>query len=221
MSRFDLSTPLGRLHAYLDYLWTDHAWLRLGFQNAHWISQEVVRTNQPWPFQLKRWRDKGVKTVLNLRGEQHKTHHLLEADACERLGLKLVDFVMNSREAPTLEQVVGARRIFETIEYPCLMHCKSGADRAGVMAVLYAHFRLGLPVREAARQLSLRYGHFKQGDTGVLDYAFELYLKEADATGVPLEEWVGRPDYDHHAIKREFKSQKWGRFLTDVLLRRE
>src|SRR5258705_4470408 len=32
-SGFDLSTPSGRLSTQLDYLWTDHAYLRLGFQN--------------------------------------------------------------------------------------------------------------------------------------------------------------------------------------------
>jgi protein tyrosine/serine phosphatase len=221
MKVFDLSTRRGRLRAYLDFLWTDHAWLRLGFQNAHWISPELVRANQPWPFQLRWWRDKGVRTVLDLRGEAHKSHHVLEADACARLGLKLVDFVVHSREAPTLEQVIGARRVFETIEYPCLMHCKSGADRAGVMSVLYAHFRLGLPVREAARQLSLRYGHFRQGDTGVLDYVFERYLEEADASGMPLEDWVARPEYDFRAIKREFKAGRKGRISLDRILGRE
>src|SRR4051812_45514819 len=35
--RFDLSTPAGRAKAYADYLWNDHAYLRLGFSNAHWI----------------------------------------------------------------------------------------------------------------------------------------------------------------------------------------
>ncbi len=46
---FDLTTPLGRAKAYADYLWNDHAYLRLGFSNAHWISEELVRTNQPSP----------------------------------------------------------------------------------------------------------------------------------------------------------------------------
>ena len=68
MSRYDLSLPAGRRRAYLDYLWKDHAYLRVGFQNAHWISPELVRTNQPWPHQLKWWRDHGIKTVINLRG---------------------------------------------------------------------------------------------------------------------------------------------------------
>ena len=221
MTRFDLSTRPGRLRAYWDFFWSDHAFLRLGFQNAFWVSPELVRSNQPWPWQLRWWRDEGIRTVLNLRGEAAKSHHVLEADACGRLGLKLVDLVIYSREAPTLEQVQAARQVFETIEYPCLMHCKSGADRAGLMSVLYAHFRLGQPVAEALAQLSLRHGHFRQGNTGVLDHVFDRYLAETRDTGMSLIEWMSRPDYDHKAIKAEFRAKGWGAFLTDRLLRRE
>jgi protein tyrosine/serine phosphatase len=221
VATFDLSTPGGRIAAYWDFFWSDHAYLRLGFQNAHWIGPEMLRTNQPWPFQLKWWRDAGIKTVLNLRGEPHKSHHAIEVDACRRLGLTLVDFRMNSREAPSLDEALGAKALFETIEYPCLMHCKSGADRAGIMAVLYAHFRLGQPIREALGQLSVRYGHFRQGNTGVLDYAFARYLAEGEPRGESLIEWLGRPDYDRAALKREFKANWWGRLLTEGLLRRE
>ena len=101
------------------------------------------------------------------------------------------------------------------------MHCKSGADRVGVMSVLYAHFRLGLQMREAARQLSFRYGHIRHGDTGVLDYVFERYLEEADRTGESFEAWVSRPDYDRAKVKAAFSANWWGRVLTERLLRRE
>ncbi len=221
MTRFDLTTPAGRLKAYLDFLWRDHAWLRLTFQNAHWISPELVRTNQPWPYQLKWWRNRGIRTVLDLRGEPHKSHHVLEADACARLGLTLVDLVVYSREAPTVEQVLAAKAAFETLQYPVLMHCKSGADRAGLMAVLYAHFRLGQPIREAARQLSLRYGHFRQGYTGVLDHFLQAYLAEGEPQGLSLVQWMSRPTYDHRALKAEFRAGFWGKLLVDRLLRRE
>ena len=221
MNRFDLSTPRGRLRAYWDFFWSDHAFLRLGFQNAFWVSPELVRSNQPWPWQLKWWRDAGVRTVLNLRGEPAKSHHVLEADACERLGLRMIDLVVYSREAPTLEQVLAARQVFETIEYPCLMHCKSGADRAGLMSVLYAHFRLGQPIAEALAQLSLRHGHFRQGNTGVLDHVFDRYLAETRDSGMSLIDWMSLPDYDHKAIKAEFRASGWGSVLTDRLLRRE
>ncbi len=223
MPTFDLTTPRGRIKAYLNYLWADHAWLRLGFQNAHWVSPDLIRTNQPWPFQLKRWRDLGVKTVINLRGGGYPTSfYLLEKDACARLGLTLIDFAVSSREAPTRAQVEGAKVLFETVQYPAVMHCKSGADRAGVMSVLYAHFRLGLPLREAvARELSLRTLHVKQGKTGVLDYTFERYFAEGEPQGLSFMQWVQRPEYDPKALKATFQAGMIGTLITDKLLRRE
>ena len=218
---FDLTTSSGRLRAYWSFFWDDHAYFRLLSQNAHWLSAEMVRANQPWPFQLKAWKKRGIRTVLSLRDQPQKAHHVLEADACQRLGLKLVTFVLASREAPTREQVLGAKALFETLEYPCLMHCKSGADRAGVMSVLYAHFRLGLPIADAARQLSFRYGHIRHGETGVLDYVFQRYLEEAAVTGESFESWVSRPGYDHQRVKADFTAQWWGTLLSERLLRRE
>src|ERR1700751_141875 len=218
---FNLSTPAGRRKAYLDYLWNDHAYLRLGFQNAHWISDELVRTNQPWPHQLAAWKAKRIKTVVNLRGGFDASFHALEKDACARHGLEMVDFTIPSREVPIRERVLGAKRLFETIAYPALMHCKSGADRAGIMSVFYMHFRKGRTIREALEQLHLRYLHVKQGKTGVLDYTFERYLAEGEAAGLSFLEWVQSPLYDPAGMKAQFRSEMWGRVLTEGLLRRE
>jgi protein tyrosine/serine phosphatase len=222
LARFDLSTPKGRRAAYLHYLVQDHAYLRLGFQNAHWISPELVRTNQPWPFQLKAWRDRGIRTVLNLRGSGHQAgFYDLEKDACERLGLTLVDFPLSSRDVPSVERVEGIKAIFETMAYPALMHCKSGADRAGIAAVLYAHFRLGQPLREAVRQLDFRYLHVRAGKTGVLDYIFERYFAEGEPAGLDFLGWVRSPAYDPKRIKADFHAAWWGTLVTEKLLRRE
>ena len=218
---FDLSSPGGRVRAYLDYLWKDHAYLRLGFSNAHWISEELVRANQPWPHQLAAWKRRGLKTVINLRGGFDASFYALEKDACERLGLEMVDFTITSREVPSRERVLGARRLFETIAYPALMHCKSGADRAGIMSVLYMHFRKGRSIREALEQLHLRYLHVKQGKTGVLDYTFERYLAEGEPAGLSFVEWVESPMYDPAGMKATFRAEMWGRLLTEGLLRRE
>jgi len=219
-STFDVSTTGGRLGAYLHYLWNDHAYLRLGWTNAHWISEELVRANQPWPFQVKAWRDRGIRTIVNLRGG-FDSHHALEEEACRRYGVNMVSYAVTSRDVPTTEQILGARALFEGLEYPAMMHCKSGADRAGIMSVLYMHFRKGRPVSEAVDQLHLRYGHFKAGLTGVLDYYFEKYLTEIEPLGLSLEDWARSPGYDPVAIRREFKAQWWGTLLTEKILRRE
>ena len=221
MADFDLSTPGGRLSTTLNYLWNDHAYLRLAFSNAHWISDELVRTNQPWPFQLAEWKRRGVKTIINLRGGFDASFHALEKDACQRLGLTMVDFTVTSREVPSRARVHGAKELFETIEYPALMHCKSGADRAGIMSVFYMHFRQGKTIREALDQLSLKYLHIKQGKTGVLDYTFERYLAEGEPAGQSFLEWVDSPAYDEAKIKADFRGQMWGRLLTEGLLKRE
>ena len=220
-SGFDLATAGGRLKTYADYLWNDHAYLRLGFQNAHWISEELVRTNQPWPFQLAWWKKRGIKTVINLRGGFDGSFYALEKDACEKLGIKMVDFVVTSREVPSRARVLGAKKLFEEIEYPALLHCKSGADRAGIMSALYAHYRLGLPIREAMKELSFRYLHIKAGKTGVLDYTFERYLAEGEPKGMSFTEWVESPLYEPDRMKADFRARGWGSLLTEGLLRRE
>lgn len=221
MTKFDLTTAGGRWHATAHHLWHDHAYLRLAFSNAHWISNELVRTNQPWPFQLRTWADRGIRTVINLRGGFETSFRAMEVDACRRLGLELVDFVIASRDVPSKEKVLGARELFGTVRYPALMHCKSGADRAGIMAVLYKHFREGQPIRQAVEQLSPRYLHVKAGLTGVLDYIFERYLEEAEPGGLSFVEWVESPAYDPEKLKADFRATWWGSTLTERLLKRE
>ena len=223
MTGYDLTRPSERLRAYGDMVFKDHAFLRVGFANARWVDADLARTNQPWPFQLQWWRDQGIRTVINLRGDGYETSFfVLEREACARLGLTLVNFSIASREAPSAQQVRGAKALFETAEWPALMHCKSGADRAGVMAVLYAHFKMGLPLREAvARELSLRTLHVKQGETGVLDYTFERYFAEGEPAGLSFYDWTQSPSYDPRAIRAAFKATKLGRFLTEKVLRRE
>lgn len=221
MKQINLSTMTGRLAAYVDYNLSDHAFLRVNFQNAHWLGDKLVRTNQPWPFQLKRWRDKGVRTVINLRGGFDASFYALEKDACARLGLKLVDFTVRSREAPSRAQILGARDLFASLEYPALMHCKSGADRASLMSTLYAHFQLGQPIEQAMRQLDLRYLHLRSSRTGVLDHVFLTYLGKVEPTGVSFIDWVQSDAYDAPALTREFHAGWWGNLLADKILRRE
>ncbi|WKL57000.1 tyrosine-protein phosphatase [Asticcacaulis sp. ZE23SCel15] len=218
---YDTSSKWGLFKTYMAFLWGDHAYLRLGFTNAHWIDDQMLRANQPWPFQLK-WFQKhdGIKTVINLRG-QRGSFYALEKYACARLGLKLVDFKVTSRDVPTKEAILAAKEMFERIEYPALLHCKSGADRAGIMSVLYRHLHLGHPIEDAMSELGLRTLHMKAGKTGVLDYIFERYLTVGKPQGLSFVEWTQSEDYDPVRIKSDFKGSWWGTLLTEKIFRRE
>jgi len=89
------------------------------------------------------------------------------------------------------------------------------------MSVLYAHFRLGQPLRQAMSQLSLRTLHVRQGKTGVLDYVFERYFAEGEPAGLSFLDWVRSPAYDHVRFRADFNTTWWGGLLTERLLRRE
>ncbi len=167
------------------------------------------------------WKRQGIRTVVNLRGQRDEAYYWLEKDACERLGLTLIDAPLDSRDPPGKDRVRRARALFQTMEYPALIHCKSGADRAGMMAVFYRHFHLGEPISAAMTELGKRTLHSREGLTGVLDYTLEKYVAEVEPTGVSFEDWVESDAYDPKAIRAEFKAGWWGRLVVDRLLKRE
>jgi len=99
-----------------------------------------------------------------------------------------------------------------------LLHCKSGADRAGLAAGLIIMFRGGT-ASEALQQLHWRFGHFKQARTGVLDAFFHLYQRQAEGR-LSFLEWV-KHEYDEDGLRASFQAARLSSFLTDKLLRRE
>ena len=217
----------GRRRAWRALMVGDHGLLRKFYDNSHAvIPGKLWRSYQPSPADLKKWKERGIRTVVNLRGPNPSGALFLEQEACEKLGLTLVNFRTWSREAPPKPFLHEARALFDKIEYPALIHCKSGADRAGVMATLFLFFQEGRPLDEAMEQLSFKYGHVKQGKTGVIDAAFNEYLAFAVNHDIALDnvdsffQWVDT-QYDPVRIKQEFQGNLWGRILSDIILRRE
>lgn len=219
-SSFALETASGRLRAWFDALLVDHGLLRLVWRNRAVVEEgRLFRSNQPLPFQLAAEARRGLRTVINLRGVRDCGSYALEREACARLGVALVDAPFESRGAPHKDRVLRLAALFETIAYPALIHCKSGADRAGLVAAMYLLWR-GRPVAEAKAQLSLRFGHIRAGRTGILDAFLDAYERAQRETGIGFLDWVRGP-YDEEALRRSFRASRAGTFVTDRLLRRE
>ncbi|MEL6299019.1 MAG: tyrosine-protein phosphatase [Pseudomonadota bacterium] len=209
--------PVG-LHA--DMLFVDHGIFRVAYLNRHQLGPDAQRAAQPTPGQVRRLANRGLKTIINLRGVRQCGSFWLEQRACEKHGVELVNFTVRSRGAPTRNEVHGAKKIFDEISYPMLLHCKSGADRAGLMSVLYMHIRGGLPIEEARAQLALRFGHIRQAKTGILDAFFDQYVDYNAKTPISFFEWVDTV-YDPQALIDSFESRSWADRLVDGILRRE
>jgi protein tyrosine/serine phosphatase len=210
----------GRLRAWAHMALVDHGVFRFLYLNRHQVSANLWRSAQPAPHQLSWFRDRGVRTVINLRGGREHGSWQLQKEACDALGLELIDFVVRSREAPDRDTILAAKALFERLRYPAVIHCKSGADRAGFVAALYLVLHEGKSVSEALRQLSFRYGHFRFAKTGILDAFFDRYRTEGEPQGLTLLEWVER-SYEPEALMRDFRPRFWSDLVVDRIMRRE
>jgi protein tyrosine/serine phosphatase len=101
---------------------------------------------------------------------------------------------------------------------PALIHCMSGADRAGLAAGLAILFEGG-SAADALRQLSWRFGHFSHSRAGILDAFFIAYATQGEGR-IPFLDWV-RTEYDENALRRNFAAHGLASFLNDLVLRRE
>ena len=227
ITRAEFDTPAGRNRAWRELLIGDHGLLRLFYDNSHEVRPgKLWRTYQPSPRKLKKWQQRGIKTVINLRGDKPSGFYFLEEEACRKLGLELITFRVFSREAPSRETLHQSRELFDKIEYPAILHCKSGADRAGLMSVLFLYVHERRPLREALDHLSFRYGHISQGKTGVLDHVFQQFIEFADREAKDVDDldtffhWVDNV-YCPQKAKEQFLGSWWGNLLTDKILRRE
>ncbi len=216
----DLNTPRGRIAAWGDSLLVDHAVFRSVWTNlAEVVPGKLYRSNHPTPRHLAAaTRRYGLRTLVNLRGHRKCGSDALSREAAARLGLQHIDMAFESRGAPHRDRILRFADIYGTLRTPALMHCKSGADRAGLASGLAIMFEGGRAT-DALKQLSWRFGHWKSARTGVLDAFFVRYATDGEDR-IPFMDWV-RTEYDEHALKRDFIAGGLASFVTDQVLRRE
>jgi Tyrosine phosphatase family len=61
----------------------------------------------------------------------------LEKEACESLQLDLYEVAIRARQVPRKQDLLDLIDLLSSLSYPALIHCKSGADRAGFVAAVY------------------------------------------------------------------------------------
>ncbi len=222
IARWDrpLDGGLDHLRPWANMLLVDHGVFRLIYLNAHKVTPRLWRAAQPAPQDIAWFARQGVRTIVNLRGGREHGAWPLQREACARHGITLTEFVLRSRGAPERETILAAQAFFAGLDEPALVHCKSGADRAGFFSALYLLIHEQRPLAEAMAQLSLRYGHFRFAKTGILDAFFETYRREGEAKGIAFLDWVATA-YDPERLEREFKPGFLSSLVADRLIRRE
>jgi protein tyrosine phosphatase (PTP) superfamily phosphohydrolase (DUF442 family) len=218
--RGDLRTARGRRNAWIDSLLIDHALLRLVWSNAGTvIPGRLYRSNHPTPGRLARMvRRHGIRTVINLRGACGNGSDALSREAARLLGVAFIDAPISSGHAPSRERLLALIEALGSAAGPLLVHCKSGADRAGFAASVFCLLH-GAPVAAALRQMSWRYGHMRGSRAGILDAVVLAYAREGEGR-LDFPAWV-RTCYDPAAISRGLRTSRVARFVNDRVLARE
>lgn len=218
--RGDLISSRGRALAWADSLFVDHALLRLVWSNfGVVVPGRLYRSNHPTPARLARLvRRHGIRTLVNLRGACGNGSDALSRAEAARLGLAFVDAPLSSGRAPPRAAVLTLAEALRRSTEPILVHCKSGADRAGFAAAIFLLLE-GRAAGEALRQLSLRHGHWERSRAGVLDAFLQRYAREAEGRK-PFLDWL-QQDYDAATLGAEFRAGHFADFLTHRVLRRE
>ena len=213
------ATNRGGMADWWDLFFKDHHFLRTRWRNLHQLDEVMWRSNQPSPKQVADLANRGIKNIVNLRGARTVGTWQLEAEACAKHGIRLYDFTARSRAAPDKQMLYDARDLFACLDGPSLMHCKSGADRAGLMSALYMLVVRQVGARKAMEELSFKYLHVKQAKTGLLDAFFAAYIPYEDE-GMAFYDWV-RDIYDPEALQASFMAKGWAVRLVDDILKRE
>ncbi|OSP56180.1 tyrosine-protein phosphatase [Pseudoruegeria sp. SK021] len=203
----DISTPKTRRHAWWHFQILDHAFLRVWWWNLEEIAPGVWRSNQPSQARIKRYREMGIRTIINLRGKRKHSPYLFEEEACAKEGLILEDITLSARSLASRKDLLGLIEIMRNAEKPMLLHCKSGADRAGFASALYLAIVEGRPLPEARKHLHWRYLHLPGGDTDILDHVLDSYEAETAQEPMSLEAWI-TTRYDAARLTESWKATR-------------
>lgn len=203
----NISTPKSRLIAKLHTHLIDHAWIRLIWTNMYLISPQVWRSNQPGPRRFKHLKKLGIRSIINLRGPSAFGVYLFEKEACAAHDIQLYDNSISAFHLNYAKGYLSLLDLFDRVEKPLLIHCKSGADRAGIASAFYLIDQMGLPVEQAMAQLSLKYAHRKNSKAGVQGQLLESYARANRETPISLRAWL-ETRYDQDEIVQAFRQKR-------------
>jgi protein tyrosine phosphatase (PTP) superfamily phosphohydrolase (DUF442 family) len=107
-----------------------------GINNFYQVDEHVYRGAQPTTEGFKYLAKIGVKTVLDLREDDERSSE--EGQVVTSLGMQYVNVPMTGLTPPTATEITKILALLEDgTAGAVFVHCKSGADRTGVVIAAY------------------------------------------------------------------------------------
>ncbi len=125
--------------------------------------------------------------------------HEFEREVCGRPGFRLRNAAIDALAAPNPREVITVLDIFDTLERPALIHCKSGVDRTDSAAALWVIYVDGRPIAEAQNGLSPCHLHLKVSKIGVLDTFLDAFAARPRQGPIEIRDWI-ETEYDAESV---------------------
>jgi len=137
-------------------------WQAVAGGNFHEVLPgQLYRSAQLGPEELgRRIGEYGIRTIVNLRGAQLPGGwYDDEKRLAAQRGVELVDFPMSASKRLTAAQALALVDRLRKAPKPLLVHCLGGADRTGLVSMIYLSQVAGMDEETAEAQLSPLFGH--------------------------------------------------------------
>lgn len=103
-----------------------------------------------------------IKTIINLRGENRQASWWkTENRIAKAHNIKFYNIQMKTNKLPHPSNLKKYLDAIEKAPHPILVHCRRGADRTGEAAAIWLLVKRRKSKKEALKQLSIKYQHFK------------------------------------------------------------
>jgi undecaprenyl-diphosphatase len=138
--------------------------------NFHEVTTgEVYRSAQLSPGTLKsKVETHGIRTVVSLRRPRPKeSWYRNEKQAAAELGIGHHDIAMDLTFSPRIDHLLELRDLLEGAPKPLLVHCRAGADRTGLAAIMAKLLDGESTLDEARAQVGPRYHAFDDDSIGL------------------------------------------------------
>jgi protein tyrosine/serine phosphatase len=145
--------------------------------NFHQVNEHLYRGAQPLSGGIRSLAGKGIKTIINLRGEDEGTRS--EEQEASAAGLRYFNVPMRGLSRPTDEEVEKVLAIInDSRNWPVFVHCNHGKDRTGTIIACYRISHDGWTAARAkaeAKHYGMSWVQF-----GMKDYIKDYYDKHRD-----------------------------------------
>lgn len=143
-----------------------------GVPNLHKVSDELYRGAEPSAEGMRRLKNFGIKTVVNLRSFHSDRGEIGDTSlAYEHIYMKT--WHPEDKEVVRFLQIVS-----DKAQTPVFVHCKRGSDRTGTMCAIYRVAMQGWSKTEAIEEMTKGGFGFYSGWQNLIHYVLKLDVDE-------------------------------------------